>query len=542
MSSIFKPQVSHSRKPRNAFDLGNRSLFTTRCGMLLPVFTREMNPGEKFTVSPSVFCRTQPLNTAAFARVKQNLDFFFVPLRVLWHNFGNVFSGTEYVSRTFDDYGNPNLQMPYLQSGWYMSLLEATSEKDMFGYPLQDGAMRLLDMLNYGRTKYSDGDNIINGYSVSLWRLLAYQKIYQDFYRLPLYERYDASTCNVDNTSGAIPNPDFLDMMQIRYCNWKKDYFTNNRPSFAGADFISNYVTPSVVNPSSAAVSSSQSTSVINNQAVLKSGTYVNTKGSFPFNSANQLRSLFALDKLAKLMERAHDGSYSSQVEARFGVRPRVDGDTSFFIKAFDAPISIGEVVSTADTATSSELGENLGKIAGKGYADMSGSFDYESSEHGILMGILSFVPEADYASNGLSRFNTMLSSADFYQPEFDELGYQPTFGYELEVSPNLVSANSVLGYNPRYAHYKTNVDEVHGGFLYGSLSSWVACRKPQAVQSTYKDGLTTQFLKVNPNVLDPIFVVEAKDLSPDYDTFLCSMDVRVTALRGMSTYGTPNI
>lgn len=44
-------------------------------------------PGDKFKVNASTFSRTAPLNTAAFARMKQYFNFYFVPYRLLYRDF-----------------------------------------------------------------------------------------------------------------------------------------------------------------------------------------------------------------------------------------------------------------------------------------------------------------------------------------------------------------------------------------------------------------------------------------------------------------------
>lgn len=555
-SSIFKPLHSQKHLQRNVFDIGNRSLFTSRCGMLLPVFVRESNPNEAFTVRPDIFTRTQPLNTAAFSRVKQNLDFFFVPYRTIWHNFGNFYTQTDFKSRGFETYGESSSACPMLSETWateafHLGMVndeQSSDYFDLFGNAVGYGAARLIDQLQYG----PDSDAQFRfGIGSNPFRFLAYQKIYQDFYRNPLYEVFDPECFSLDGYEVT----DFIrphyhpKWFTIRYASWKKDYFTNNRPMFAGADFMSsaNLVAPFFPTSQLASEQIAIQTPIVGsaNQALIYQKLGSDNTVQL---TVNNLRSAFALDKLLKLRERAKDGSYTEQIKARFGVSPRDDADSSTYLGSVDAPISIGEVVSSADTYNAeTESGDSLGRIAGKGYSSARGEIKFETQEHGIIMGILSYVPEADYDCNGVSRFNTMSDAFDFFTPEFDDLGYQPTFGYELELGENM-SASTVLGYNPRYAHYKTAFDEVHGAFRKGNgLSAWVAQRVPSEQQKSYASGLSTAFFKVNPQILDSIMSVfppdsEKNKLSSEYDTFLCSADFQVTAIRPMSVYGLPNV
>lgn len=72
---------------RNAFDLSHRHMFTSQIGELLPVTCQWLNPGEKAQFGYQGFTRTTPLQTAAFTRLRENIQFFFVPFQSLWKYF-----------------------------------------------------------------------------------------------------------------------------------------------------------------------------------------------------------------------------------------------------------------------------------------------------------------------------------------------------------------------------------------------------------------------------------------------------------------------
>ena len=72
---------------RNAFDKTHRHMFTTNFGQILPVFCEWLNPGETIKLGYNGFTRTQPLQTAAFTRLKENVQYFFVPFQSLWKYF-----------------------------------------------------------------------------------------------------------------------------------------------------------------------------------------------------------------------------------------------------------------------------------------------------------------------------------------------------------------------------------------------------------------------------------------------------------------------
>lgn len=72
---------------RNAFDLSHRHMFTAQVGELLPVFTQWCNPNETFKIGYNGKTRTASLNTDAFTRIRENVQYYFVPFQSLWKYF-----------------------------------------------------------------------------------------------------------------------------------------------------------------------------------------------------------------------------------------------------------------------------------------------------------------------------------------------------------------------------------------------------------------------------------------------------------------------
>ena len=72
---------------RNAFDLSHRHMFTAQVGELLPVFTQWVNPNETFKIGYNGKTRTAALNSDAFTRIRENIQYYFVPFQSLWRFF-----------------------------------------------------------------------------------------------------------------------------------------------------------------------------------------------------------------------------------------------------------------------------------------------------------------------------------------------------------------------------------------------------------------------------------------------------------------------
>lgn len=434
-NSIFQRNAHRANLQRNAFDLSFSSKFTASVGMLLPCFCKEVNPNEHFRINPQMFLRTVPMNSAAYVRLKQYCEFYFVPYRLLWRSFPQFIAGTSnQFSMAIRD-GSKESSVPFIKLQTILNLLKNTTEApDSAGYPFKGGAVRLLDLLGYGINAVnvdsllsaSDSKNFDSSFSI--FRLAAYQKIYSDYYRNPDYESINVQSFNFDGALGSVEvSAPITSQFFLRYRDWKKDYFNVVKPSFQGSDFMSAQFLPfefplgdtdkyHAVTPASTNYGG-------NYMGLLNQN--VSSNGQFTLSVAN-LRSAYALDKLYRLMVSAKDGSYSEQMKVRFGIDAPDDDWKSQFIGAIDAPITISEVETTADTYDGNEIGSAAGTLYGKGSSLSNGNIDFTAKEHGVIMGIFSILPECDYASNMIDPFNVKLLRSDFFQPEFADLGKQP--------------------------------------------------------------------------------------------------------------------
>lgn len=551
-NSIFARNAHRANLQRNAFDLSFTSKFTASVGMLLPCFCKEVNPNEHFRINPEMFLRTVPLNSAAYVRLKQYCEFYFVPTRLLWRSFPQFIAGTSNQFSTAISDGSKFNSVPTWDFNTLLKLL-STSGTDTCGYPFKYGAVRLLDLLGYG-VNVSNVDSLIAAntakpfaFKVSPFRMLAYQKIYSDFYRNPLYEAIDVENFNVDNTSSSssVANQTAR-MMYLRYRDWKKDYFNAVSPSFQGNDFMQAAFSP-IVFPSAGQDVNANPTSWSNKNDNFQGGLSINqpSGGSSAGITVANLRSAYALDKLYRLMVSAKDGSYSEQMKTRFGVDAPDDDWKSKFIGAIDAPVTIGDVTTTSDTYNESDQsGAIPGTLYGNGWSQSKGTIDFTSKEHGIIMGIFSILPECDYQSDQIDAFNTKLKREDFFVPEFADLGKQPTPIYQFKFNKD-TDMSKVLGWNLRYSEYKTSLDMVHGvfnsddKFQNQSYNAWVAPRNQ--ILSQYSEGATVSFFKALPSVLNQI-MVQQYDGTEQTDQFLVDAGFNVQAIRPMSIYGEPSL
>lgn len=566
MNNVFSQQRKKAHLQRNAFDLSHSDIFSMAPGMLLPCHVSEVNPGEYFEFNPSVYTRTMPLNSAAFVRLKQHVEFFFVPMRTLCRQWNQWIVGTKYPISSISSLNSLQNELGFsfdlldVGSVAYTNSIATAGSTNIFGFQLGLDALRLLDLLGYG-VNVSNAKSISAFHSansslrlaVNPFRLLAYQKIYFDHFRNPLYESNDPTAYNIDDKFGtstvALWN-DCKKFLTLRYRNWSKDYFTSVSPSWQGADYVYNgssidmtkvlnlgtnlpnvngNLAPTVLDPRGSNASALKGSSV----GGVESGS-LGTSQHAILSVAN-LRAAYALDKLYRLSIAAGDGDYGSQIKAHYGFDAVHDDWKSTFIGGTSAPVSISEVVTTATTEQAP-----TGDIYGKGASFNSGKFSFTAKEHGIIMGIISIVPEADYMSNQIDRFNTKFYREEYFQPEFADLGKQPLYSNEVNFAPEgSVLTNDVIGFTNRYMEYKTAVDRVHGNFAGGNLKQWAAPRNNPLIKVSDALALTAVSLKVDPRILNPIMSVEFNG-QESTDQFIVDCSIGVKSVRPMSVSGEP--
>ena len=560
---------------RSSFDLSSKKLFTAKVGEILPCFWQIAIPGTKYRISSDWFTRTVPVNTAAYTRIKEYYDFYAVPLRLISRALPQAFTQmTDYMTSAASNTSNtealtsvPNTTLQQISLS-----LQTIVPNDVFddaGLPYQYGACKILDMLGYGSflasnnsakaniTKVylgldspSDSDNPLvysQSQVVNILPLLAYQKIYYDFFSNSQWEKHLAYSYNVDYWDGKSVLALAPEMLQLRYANYPKDYFMGMLPS-------SQY--GSVAALPSASVSSKASSLVVN--PVSKGILQNNTSGSstvstsvgatFDFqyltlNSDLSALSIRATEYLQRWKEVVQFASkdYSDQMLAQFGIKaPEYMGNHAHYIGGWSNVININEVMNTNLEAENSQA-----VIAGKGVGSNSGhTITYDcGAEHQVIMCVYHAVPLVDWNLTGQAPQLTVSSITDFPQPAFDQLGMQSVPRLNLQNNPSTASVSSPsIGYNLRYWQWKSNIDTVHAGFRQGmSYQSWVAPINGWDVL-TSSSAWNYQSMKVRPQQLNSIFQpqVSGSNCSVAFDQLLCNVNFQVYAVQNLDRNGLP--
>ena len=603
---------------RSGFDIGRKNAFTAKVGELLPVYWDISMPGDRYKFNVEYFTRTQPVETSAYTRLREYFDFYAVPLRLLWKSAPSVLTQMQDINQIQALSLTQNLSLgTYLPSlplnvlSLFLYRLNGSTYNpgsgkflsNMFGFNRGDLSFKLLSYLGYGNListvpssnnrwwstslkntndSASYTQQYIQNNLVNIFPILAYQKIYQDFFRWSQWENSNPSSYNVDYFSGVssslvsdVPSSD-VDywksdtMFDLRYCNWNKDMLMGVLPNSQFGDVavvdVSNtggFIPNSVVLNSPKGNASSEVVITGSYNAPLTPLSFAansaSTSNVIPAGSTLQvnlsnLQSQFTVLALRqaealqrwKEISQSGDSDYREQIRKHFGVNlPQALSNMCTYIGGISRNLDISEVVNNnlageGDTAV----------IAGKGVGAGNGSFEYTTNEHCVVMCIYHAVPLLDYTITGQDGQLLVTDAESLPIPEFDNIGMEvlpmtQIFNSSLATAFNLFNA----GYNPRYFNWKTKLDVINGAFT-TTLKSWVSPVTESLLSgwarfggsspnSTTKVALNYKFFKVNPSVLDPIFGVNV-DSTWDTDQLLVNSYIGCYVARNLSRDGVP--
>lgn len=594
MANVMSMKNVRNTVHRSGFDLSRKNMFTTHVGALTPCFVQEVLPGDSFSIDVSNFTRTSPVNTAAYVRLRENVDFFFVPYKLLWDKWEQFIIRTDdphYASSPTSAAGAFS-SCPYINYGEFRDYLwnmrnqtdiEPNAALTAGNSSYQDGVERLLDMLGYGAlVKDAHTGAVSNGSFSSLalnpFRLCAYQKIYQDHYRDSQWEPSKPQNYNFDyvfNDSQLKFTPWSLDayvlpekdsslkimdnMFTLRYANYRKDKFLGIQPSPQFGDTaIAGPVLGNLVSNVFRAGSSdfNLSMAVGSPHFATSNITVPSSTVTFPLSSIGNTSGISVLSlRLAEALQKYREitltGSkdYKDQIFKHWNAKvPDYASTISERLFSYDSSVDISEVVNSNITQ------DTDADIAGKGVSAGNGRFKWKNSsnQYGIIMGIYHCEPLLDYS--GLISIPRQLISVtqDSYpQPEYDSLGMEEVRVSDFATPVVGVNADNVIGYAPRYYQWKTAVDEIHTGFLtsqaYGNWVSGFGVNNFFARIPGAKFSYLTK--KVLPSLLNSVFVAQF-DSNPvpqtqdgpafSTDQLLVNMFINCKCARNLSTDGLP--
>lgn len=184
------------------------------------------------------------------------------------------------------------------------------------------------------------------------------------------------------------------------------------------------------------------------------------------------------------------DGTYGDFIGNQFGVTVKGDMNIPQIVHVYDTLLTFDDITSQSGTSDA-VLGQQAG--VGRSYGQSNRFKVYNKDGNYIfLMTFMWVTPQICY-SGGLGHLHDIVSFADLYQPSFDNYAMEPrlqervhstlpgtynptsistvvsnniTQWYESPlISNNAVAHDAIIGYQPAWSDYKTDVDVVHGMF-----------------------------------------------------------------------------
>lgn len=514
--SLFNMSAVKNHPRRSGFDLSNRVCFTSKAGELLPVFWDIVYPGDSFKIKTQLFTRTQPLNTAAYTRIREYLDFYFVPLRLINKNLptalmqmqDNPVQATGLSSNKIVTTDIPWL--PVNAPSTYGSLTALTDVRkasssspieNLLGFDAIAQSAKLLMYLRYGNFLSSvvtdeykslglsvsldlrNSETVSTGFtSMHILPLATYQKIYADFFRFTQWEKNQPYTYNFDWYSGGniLASLTSLDLakkyysddnlLTLRYANWPKDMFMGVMPDSQLGDV-------SIVDTSGSegtfpvglfdlkdgkvragltAVSGSTPSADSSVDMRTTSILSPSTKYGVYAQQVAGLGSSFSILQLrmAEAVQKYREVSQFADQDARGQIMAHFGVSLSPVLS--DKCVYLGGSSSNIDLSevvNTNLTGDNVAEIAGKGVGTGQGSFSGSFDEYGIIMGIYHNVPLLDYVVTGQPQNLLYTNTADLPFPEFDSIGMQ-TIQFGRFINSNKVGWTSGVDYRTQTMGY----------------------------------------------------------------------------------------
>lgn len=445
----------------------------------------------------------------------------------------------------------------------------------------------------------NEGLNLLNSasYLLSPMRLLAYHKVYNDFYRNDVWQAYSAKTCNIDYLCGeSVPtveipssslyasNESFINALIQTSSNpytslsqLEDDYLKlfdstkfNAQIFFEGLNLLDerplnlpldavNGVLPSPQYGSAAKVTLNRvkldgdtkyqqnaflariADSEVSSNQQLDGRLGISSNNATPSNIAPahmdfDVKDLRIAESLQKFKEisAANENYFVNQITAHFGADYVKDPFVTKFLGGNSTVIQV-------DTQVNQNLGDDNNAVLG-GIASATGEYHCNgvSDDYGIVITLHGIYPIIDYPNIGICSQVQCVDGSDIPLPEFDNNGFEGrrlinVLGQNTALYDGKTTPTSVYGYTSRFFDYKTAMDVANGSFLFGLKDKLMGYNN---LEDNSID-LIQRTLYSSPRIADSFFANQNHS-SVDDDQFYTNMNCGFSIIRPFSVHSLP--
>lgn len=554
MKSVMKHAFSMIPKTsiqRSSFDRSFGYKTTFNEGLLIPFFCDEVLPGDTFKLKTSVLARLSTPIVPVMDNMFLDMQFFFVPNRLVWDHWQN-FNGEQRDPSDSTDYLVPTITSPVggfaAQSIFdYFGLPTGVANLSVNSLPLR--AYNLIwnewyrdeNLQNSVTVEHGDSDNVNN------YTLLKRGKRHDYFTScLPWPQKGSAVTVPLagDITAKDIGTVSPLFPFQsgsafgfntvsavTSVSGVKSKVYSVSEGTPGSSPTINSYVDPQL----SVQYQNLPTGSTTGGYLVMDQDSINNIAGALQLTSTtqssvnvNDLRSAF---QIQRLLERDARGGtrYTEILRSHFGViSPDARLQRPEYLGGCSTPVNINPVQQTSATTSVTPQGN----LAAFGYiSNTHNDFNHSFVEHGYIIGLMSVRADLTY-QQGINRMWSRLSRFDFYWPALAHLGEQAVLNKEIFAQGN-DQDNLVFGYQERYAEYRYKPSLITGKLRSSdpqTLDVWHLSQK-----FTTLPKLNSDFIEENP----PISRVVAVQNEPH---FIGDFYFDLKCIRPMPLYGVPGL